>query len=147
MTRTALRQSPDPISRRFDSRTYAGCDQAERRDTPSSDCSGVRLWSQYWAQLPSLSPTSGAHRRALTRSALSRRIGSVACRNLAAMRLGVRHLLLGDLSRRPGQPQNVDACVRSVDDVDVAAVVDLDVVGLNDGLAPLLTVDRPTALG
>src|SRR5439155_6266247 len=37
----------------------------------------------------------------------------------------------------PGEPQNVHAGVGAVDRVDVAALVDLDVVGLDRGLAAL----------
>src|SRR5204863_9127137 len=42
----------------------------------------------------------------------------------------------------PGEPQNVQAGVGAVDRVDIAALVDLDVVGLDRGLAALL---RPLA--
>jgi hypothetical protein len=42
----------------------------------------------------------------------------------------------------PVSPKDVHARVGSVDDVDVAAVVDPDVVGLDDGRTALFTLDR-----
>src|SRR6202023_2676085 len=45
---------------------------------------------------------------------------------------------IGDLARGAAQLEDVQACVRAVDDVDVAAVVHLDVVGLDRHLAALV---------
>src|SRR5262245_20942029 len=52
-----------------------------------------------------------------------------------------------DLPRLAGQLEDVEAGVGAVDGVDVAALVDLDVVGLDRGLAALLAVlQRDAAL-
>src|SRR5688572_11482592 len=50
-------------------------------------------------------------------------------------------------ARVAGQFQNVNTCVGAVDDVDVAAIVGLQIVALNRDLAAVLAVDLDAALG
>src|SRR5687768_10040329 len=52
---------------------------------------------------------------------------------------GLRSREIRDFPCRAGQLEDVHARVGAIDDVDVAAIVDFDVVGLDRGLAPLLT--------
>src|SRR6476620_636185 len=51
-----------------------------------------------------------------------------------------------DRTRRAGQLEDVHSGVGAVDDVDIAAVVGLDVVGLDRDLALLLVADADAAL-
>ena len=43
----------------------------------------------------------------------------------------IRLLERSDRARRPAELENVHACMCAVDDVDVAALVDFDIIGLN----------------
>ena len=52
-----------------------------------------------------------------------------------------------DRARGAGQLEDVQARVRAVGSVDVAAIVDFRVVGLHRRLADLLAVDRAAAFG
>ena len=47
----------------------------------------------------------------------------------------------GDGARRPGQFENMQAGIGAIDDVDIAALVGLDIVGLDRDLAAVLAVD------
>src|SRR5271168_3457012 len=46
-----------------------------------------------------------------------------------------------DLARVAGQFQNVHAGIGAIDDIDIAALVGLDIVGLDRDLAAVLAVD------
>src|SRR5207253_2895497 len=66
------------------------------------------------------------------------------CSSLAA---GGQLRKLGDGPRRTGQLQDVHAGVGAIDNIDIPAVIDLDVIGLNGHLAGVPTAGgRYTAL-
>src|SRR5690242_18065389 len=61
-----------------------------------------------------------------------------ARRNMASSSKGSVGRHVGDLARGTGQLENMHAVVGAIDDVDEAAIVDLDIVGLDRDLAALL---------
>src|SRR4029453_12553858 len=94
-----------------------------------------------------------ANRQAFSRQArcsisTAARPGNAPSANTATRMAGQR--FMSGQSRngagRPGQFEDVQAGVGAVDDVDVAALVGLDIVGLDRELAALLFVDLDAAL-